>query len=262
MKLSARVHLVGSGDIGFRLTSRLDCNIYLLDGKTELALIDAGGGVEPERIAHQIESSGLEIQKLKTVLLTHAHGDHAAGARFWHDNYDAQVFCAGEARSWVENGDREKTSLEAAIAAGIYPADYEIPPCPIVRELNDGDEVRVGDLTLGVLATPGHARGHIAFLLDDEPNENDSMTSDSMDRSGRALFGGDLIFAGGKISLLNTWDCSIQEYAASIARLSALKIERLFPGHGAALLAGAQRDIERAHARFLRLGVPPTVIGG
>jgi glyoxylase-like metal-dependent hydrolase (beta-lactamase superfamily II) len=68
-----------------------------------------------------------------------------------------------------------------------------------------------------------------------------------------------LIFAGGKISLLNTWDCSIQDYAASIARVQTLKIKQLFPGHGAPLLADAQRDIERAHSRFLRLGVPPTL---
>lgn len=257
MKLSPRVHLVASGEMGFRLTSRFDCNVYLLDGQTELALIDAGGGMEPERIARQSENSGLDIQKLKTVLLTHAHGDHAAGARFWHDNFGAQVFCAAEARPWIESGDKEKTSFNAAITAGIYPPDCQFPPCPIARELNDGEEISIGDLTLGVLPTCGHARGHIAFLLENEPSENDAFQN-----AGRALFGGDLIFAGGKISLINTWDCSIPEYAKSIARLHDLKIVRLFPGHGAPLLADAHRDIERANARFLRLGVPPTLVGG
>jgi glyoxylase-like metal-dependent hydrolase (beta-lactamase superfamily II) len=257
MKLSPRIHLVASGDTGFRLTSRFDCNVYLLDGKTELALIDAGCGMEPERIVRQIESSGLDIQKLKTVLLTHAHGDHAGGAFFWHKKYSAQIFCAGEARPWIESGDLEKTSLAPAIKAGIYPPDCRMAPCPIARELQGGDEIRIGDLTLGVLPTPGHARGHIAFVLDNEPGENHAQNS-----GGRALFGGDLIFAGGRISLINTWDCSIPEYAESIARLHPLKIERLFSGHGAALLADARRDIERAHAHFLRLGVPPTLAGG
>ncbi len=257
MKLSPRIHLVASGANGFRLTSRFDCNVYLLDGKTELALIDSGGGIEPERIVCQIENSGLDIQQLKTVLLTHAHGDHAAGAKFWRDRFDAHVFCAAEARAWIESGDKVKTSFDAAIKAEIYPTDCQFPPCPIARELNDGDEISIGDLRLGVLSTCGHARGHVGFLLDNEPAEGESQNN-----SGRALFGGDLIFAGGKISLLNTWDCSIPEYAASIARLHDLKIERLFPGHGAPLLADAQRDIERANARFLRLGVPPTLAGG
>src|SRR5690606_6168525 len=75
MQLSQRVHLVGSGAMGLRLTHDLDCNIYLLDGGSELALIDAGGGVQPERIVAQIHSSGLEIARLSTLLLTHAHGD-------------------------------------------------------------------------------------------------------------------------------------------------------------------------------------------
>ena len=53
------------------------------------------------------------------------------------------------------------------------------------------------------------------------------------------------------------------EIGISVRRcLHDLKIERLFPGHGAPLLADAQRDIERANARFLRLGVPPTLAGG
>jgi glyoxylase-like metal-dependent hydrolase (beta-lactamase superfamily II) len=180
MELSSRIHLIGSGDFGFRLTNHFDCSVYLLDGASELALIDAGGGRESERIARQIENSGLEIQKLKTVLLTHAYGDHAAGARFWHDNYGMEVFCAREARPWIESGDREKTSLSAAITAGIYPPDCRFPPCPIARELSGDDEVRIGDLRLRVLPTPGHARGHIGFLLDGEPNEDDSSDSSGL----------------------------------------------------------------------------------
>ena len=38
------VHLVGSGQSGFSLTDPLDCHVYLLDGGSELALIDTGVG--------------------------------------------------------------------------------------------------------------------------------------------------------------------------------------------------------------------------
>src|SRR5690606_39182071 len=110
-------HMVGSGGSGLRFTHRLDCNVYLLDGGSELALIEAGGGMEPERIVEQIENNGFDLSALSTLLLTHGHGDHAAGARFWHDNFGMEVLCSAIAKPWLESGDREKISLEAAIVA-------------------------------------------------------------------------------------------------------------------------------------------------
>ena len=44
MQLTEFVHLVGSGQSGFSLTDPLDCHVYLLDGGSELALIDTGVG--------------------------------------------------------------------------------------------------------------------------------------------------------------------------------------------------------------------------
>lgn len=32
MKIAERIHLVGSGQLGFALTDELDCHVYLLDG--------------------------------------------------------------------------------------------------------------------------------------------------------------------------------------------------------------------------------------
>ena len=50
MQLTTRVHVVGSGWLGFGLSHDLDCHVYLVNGLTEMALIDAGVGLEVERI--------------------------------------------------------------------------------------------------------------------------------------------------------------------------------------------------------------------
>jgi glyoxylase-like metal-dependent hydrolase (beta-lactamase superfamily II) len=246
MRINDRVVLAGSGLLGFHTSNDLDCNLYLLDAGSECALIDAGSGRDPARIVANIEAAGVDPSCVRTVLLTHAHGDHAAGARYFHDNFDAQVMCAGEAAPWVENAEVERVSLPQAQEAGIYPADFEFPSCPITRRLNDGDLVRVGEIELKVLETPGHSRGHLSYLW------NDGACS--------ALFGGDVVFAGGKIVLQNTWDCSIQDYAATMARLHDLHLDRLYPGHGVFLLSEAYVDIERAHDKFSKLGLPGNLV--
>ena len=245
MQLSPHIYMVGSGKMGLRLTNALDCNVYLVHSDGESILIDAGGGVEPERIAAQIQKSGLALESVKTLLLTHIHADHSAGARFWHDTYGVQVICANEGKNWMESGDKEINSLRPAIEAGIYPPGYQYHACPVARGLDDGDEISCGSLTLRAIETPGHARSHLSFLLEDDGE--------------RALFGGDLIFSGGKISLLNTWDSSIQEYSTSMAKVHALQITQLFAGHGQPLLANAHEDVQRAHQRFQKLGIPRTI---
>ena len=61
MKLSRRTHLIGSGLNGFSLSHPLDCHVYLVDGGSELAVIDAGGGGAPERLVAEIERDGLDL---------------------------------------------------------------------------------------------------------------------------------------------------------------------------------------------------------
>jgi hypothetical protein len=55
------------------------------------------------------------------------------------------------------------------------------------------------------------------------------------------------------------WDCCIEEYAATIAKLHEMSIDRLFPGHGPFLLSRAHVHIERAHNCFERLEIPPNL---
>ena len=245
MRISERVRMVGSGELGFLTSHPLDCNVFLLDGGAEHALIDAGSGVEPERIVANIEGDGVSMDGVTRLLLTHVHGDHAAGARFFRDRCGVEVTCAREAAPWIEQGDLEKTSLRLAIDAGIYPEGFRFEACPVDSSVADNDTIEVGDLRLRVLETPGHARGHVSYLWEDGEDA--------------ALFGGDTVFARGRILIQSTWDCSIQEYAGTVRKLDSLGLERLYPGHGPSLLSGAHRHIQRANQEFENLGVPPNV---
>jgi len=245
VKIADRVYLVGSGKFGMELSDPTDCNVYLLDGGEQCALIDAGGGVDPERIEANIAAAGFGMDRIKTLILTHAHADHAAGAAYFERTYGMEVVAAADAAAWLESGDMDKTSLRHAQRGGVYPPDFAFPACRISRKVREGDLVAVGDLALRVLDSPGHSRGHICLLWDEGER--------------RSLFAGDTVFAGGKVVIQNVWDCIIDEYAATVAKLHGLRADRLFPGHGPFLLSRAFAHIERAHLCFERLDVPPNL---
>ena len=78
--LPTAIHLVGSGAFGLDLTDAYDCHVYLLDGGPELALIDVGAGMGAEQIVANIGAPGSIRPGSASILLTHAHGDHAGGA--------------------------------------------------------------------------------------------------------------------------------------------------------------------------------------
>lgn len=246
MRLTPEICLVGSGGMGFDLTDPLDCHIYLIDGGSEAALVDAGCGLGVDQILANAQADGIALQKIRYLLLTHAHGDHAGGAarvkaRLPH----IEVVSSRQAAQWVREGDEAAVSLDMGKKAGFYPQDYRFEPCEVAREVGEGDVVRVGGVELRVLETPGHCDGHVSFL----------------GRVGArtVLVGGDLVFFGGQVSLQNIWDCRIPDYAQSMAKLKGAGVDVLLPGHLSISLANGQRHIDDANRLFERVFVPKAI---
>jgi len=246
MRLTDDVYLVGSGVLGIGLTDDYDCHVYLIDGGDEYALVDAGGGRAIPQILETIRHDGLDPSRLRHILLTHYHADHAGGAAGWKEHNDARIVGHAEGASWLRDGDEEAISLTVARASGQYPPDYRLAPCPVDLEVHEGSTLTIGALRLRVLETPGHARGHVAYLL--------------TGRDRTYLFGGDLIFFGGQVSLLSTYDASLQDLKASIEKIGALSFDALLPGHLTFSLRDGQRHVRAALARFQALAVPTSII--
>jgi len=81
-------------------------------------------------------------------------------------------------------------------------------------ELGDGDIVRVGNLNVTALYTPGHSADHLSFWLADD----------------RAVFTGDLVLGRGS-SMVTYPEGDVAAYLRSLERLEAMQPRILFPGH-------------------------------
>jgi len=247
MHLSGRVYLVGSGLSGFSLSHDSDCHVYLLDGGAELALIDAGAGLGLEGIMARVEALGLDRSKITHLFLTHLHADHAGGAAGLKQALPRlKVAVARETAAILRQGDEKAIHLEMGKKGGYYAPDYRFRPCPVDLELADGQEVRVGEITLKVISTPGHAAGHLCFLMEDQ--------------GLRHLFSGDNLFFGGRILLQPVADCSLKDHLASLVKLRGLGIEVFLPGHGSFSLGQGQRHIDLALDWLERCLIPPSFL--
>jgi len=246
MQLTESVHVVGSGRLGFGLSHELDCHVYLVNAGSEMALIDAGVGLGWDRIVANIRSDGLDPAKLRFVLLTHAHADHAGGCKQWKQQFGVTVLASPVAANFVRSGDEAGISLAAAKAGGFYPPEYHFQACPVDGELREGETVRVGDSELRVLETSGHCGGMLSFL---------------MKRDGKNyLFCGDTVFHGGKILMTNVYDCDFQHYVESLRKMAGLSVDALLPRHLCVTLVGGQAHIQMALDCLDRMALPPNIL--
>jgi len=240
--LTAEVSLVGSGRTGFGISHPIDCNVYLIDGGDELALVDAGTGLDTPAILANVAALGHDPGRIRHIFLTHAHADHAGGAAELRAQLGASVYLADAERAALEAGDEKALGLDVARRNGYYPADYRLPRCDVDRRAGDGDRLRCGRLQLEVVATPGHSLGSVCLVLEGA--------------GGRVLFAGDTVFAGGKISLLVIPGSDLLALARSVRRLTTVRPTALLPGHGPFPLRRADEHIERAHRAFESM-LPP-----
>ena len=247
MQLTERVHLVASGSSGFDLTDAWDAHAYLLDGGESAALVDAGLGRGVDALLENVAAAGVDPARLRLLLITHAHPDHCgAAAELARTLPHLRVAASPAVAAWLKAGDAEAMSVDTGKRSEFYPQDFTPEPCPAATALQDGDTLEIGCLTVQALATPGHAAGHTSYL--------------SVDGDTRVLLGGDLIFHGGGISLLNTWDCDLRAYVSSLTRFRGAAIDALLPGHHALSLRDGQRHLDAAIRRLDAGFLPPSIV--
>jgi len=246
MRLTERIYLVGSGETGWVITDPIDSQVYLVDTGDGLACVDAGAGLSMERIIAEVRADGFAPERIRWVLLTHGHADHAGGAAAWRRAVPSiRVGASGQVAGWLAAGDEEALSVDRARTAGIYPPDYRLEPCEADFVLEADTEVELGGIRFRVVATPGHAEGHVAFMAEIDGALN--------------AFTGDALFPEGRILLQDTWDCDARLALRSVERLAAYRPERLLAGHLPPVLADAGRHFCIALDRIAQLAVPSSI---
>jgi glyoxylase-like metal-dependent hydrolase (beta-lactamase superfamily II) len=190
-------------------------NAYIF-GARELVVIDPGSPFEDEQAGLEGELARLEAggARLRAILLTHHHQDHAAGA--------ASLAARSGAPVWAH-------AVTAQLLDGMVAVE---------RTLDDGEVIELaGDppRRLRALFTPGHAPGHLCFLEEE---------------TGFAAVG-DMVAGIGTI-LIEPSEGDMRQYLASLAKLAAAGPRALLPAHGPPIADPARKIEEYIRHRLWR----------
>lgn len=188
----------------------IENNNYLIidESSKEAALIDCSS--YDENILIELKKQGAI---LKYVLLTHGHFDHIGGLNDLPEN--VEVLMHSGDKGWVEQVNDYLPMIGMP--------SMEVPK--INRYIDDCETIKLGELDVKVIHTPGHTQGGVCFYI------------------GEYLFSGDTIFResvgrcdlpGGNFSQI------VESIENKIFTLPEETV--IYPGHGRTTTVGWEKE--------------------
>ncbi len=176
-------------------------NFYAIgdSGTTAYALVTSQGIILIDSLpANQTETVllpglkaiGLDPANVKYVIVTHGHGDHSGGSFTFQERWGAHV-----ALSSVDWDGMNPAAGKGKAAANNPRRDVE---------LKDGDTVKLGDVTVTAVLTPGHTPGSLGLIFPVKDGNTTHMAG---------MFGGTILLPGRPdVPTLQTYLASIAHF--------------------------------------------------
>lgn len=183
-------------------------NTYFIGAPGNWIVVDPGPD-DPAHIARILDFVG---DGLTTIICTHGHPDHVPAA--------------------IPLQQRTGATILGRASGPQFRKEWTFRPD---RQLEDGQRLPVGDSTLRVLHTPGHAEHHVCLLL-----EEDGL-----------LFSGDHILCG-STTVISPPDGDMLAYIRSLERLAQEPFEFILPAHGHVMSRGKDEVARLIAHRLLR----------
>ena len=192
----------------------LQANTYLaVDEKTNEGFIVDPGGYN-KVLTKEVRDNDVNI---KYIILTHGHSDHICGVNEHKAEFpDAKIVAYKDEEAMLEN-----PNLNKSPGFGVpYSTKADIL-------VSDGDELKVGDVTLKFIHTPGHTEGGMCIYV----------------KEAKALFSGDTLFRQ-SIGRTDFPGGSYKEIMDSIRKKLFLLPDdtNVFPGHMGMTSIGFEKE--------------------
>ena len=192
----------------------LQANTYLaVDEKTNEGFIVDPGGYN-KVLTKEVRDNDVNI---KYIILTHGHSDHICGVNEHKAEFpDAKIVAYKDEEAMLEN-----PNLNQSPGFGVpYSTKADIL-------VSDGDELKVGDVTLKFIHTPGHTEGGMCIYVEE----------------AKALFSGDTLFRQ-SIGRTDFPGGSYKEIMDSIRKKLFLMPDdtNVFPGHMGTTSIGFEKE--------------------
>jgi glyoxylase-like metal-dependent hydrolase (beta-lactamase superfamily II) len=214
-------------------------NVFVIEDDG-LTLIDTGTKGSTGKIFSAIKNEGKNPYNIKRIILTHAHPDHAGSAEELKRMLGVPVMAHREDAKIMRYGIacRKEICLTPGLKnwliyeLAIKRSGINIEPVDIDEQLNDDDLLPLlGGIR--VIHTPGHSKGHISLLAENE----------------EVLIAGDLLSNSTGLGLSVIYE-NMAEGISSVLKVTNLDFDKMVFGHGRPILKDAGSIMRQAFDNY------------
>ena len=128
----------------------------LITGSEGHILIDGATEAGAETIARNIARLGFNLRDVRYILASHEHFDHVGGISALQQRSKASLLASPRAAPAFTSGRADKDDPQAGM-------HKPFPTASVDGQLRDGQRIRLGNLMVEAIATPGHTPGAMSY---------------------------------------------------------------------------------------------------
>lgn len=140
---------------------------FLIETSEGPFLIETGPDSTYINLERGIKNLGYKPSDIKHVLLTHIHLDHAGAA--WHfSRHGATIHVHSKGGPHMAHPSRLLQSASRIYGDKMDELWGKMEPIPTdqLHIVDDGDKIKLGNIVVDAIYTPGHAQHHLAYMID------------------------------------------------------------------------------------------------
>ncbi|QEL16223.1 subclass B3 metallo-beta-lactamase [Limnoglobus roseus] len=130
---------------------------YLITGSEGHVVLNTGMPGSGPMIEKSIRTLGFKPEDVKLILAGHAHVDHVGGHAHLKKVTGAKVAVIREEKELFESGGKLDFQYGGS-------QDFQFDPTEVGTVFRDGDEIKVGDVSIRAILTPGHTKGSTTYF--------------------------------------------------------------------------------------------------
>lgn len=201
---------------------QFDANMYMIvEGNEDLNLIDTGTGLNVIKTIKDIKSQ-FDITKLKRIILTHCHIDHAGGLYRLAKKFSSTVNVFEVEAPYIEMGDNVVT------VASFFGVEF---PRTKVDVYIENESILDLGRKFKVFKMPGHTHGSIALYNSEK----------------KILISGDVVFPEGSFGRTDFPTGSGADLVESLRKISEMDVEILLAGHMPPIMNNANANNQKSY---------------
>lgn len=133
-----------------------DLSVFLLTTSEGHILINTGMEDSAPLLKKGIEDVGFRYEDVKVLMTMQAHNDHVAATATVKRETGAEIWATPEDAKLIESG---------GATDHLFGGSPKFDAATVERHLKDGEVLKLGDLELTVIFTPGHTNGSSSYAF-------------------------------------------------------------------------------------------------